>query len=130
MEEGLGGHTEESGFFSVGSEEPSQQGRYSHRWTPLSPRSVSLSTLETECSLVVGRAELTLKIKQAPGCPFCPRRRQIHHWGMAGMKLERKVHWEGHVDAGEARSRPQLYPRPTLALLWWVEAEPPAPQAG
>jgi hypothetical protein len=50
-----------------------------------SPCFASLSTLETECSLVVGRKRLTLKIKQAPGHPFCPRRRQIHHWEMAGM---------------------------------------------
>lgn len=58
-----------------------------------SPGFASLSTLETECSLVVGREKLTLKIKQAPGHLFCPQRRQIHRWGMAGRKLMEEAMW-------------------------------------
>lgn len=81
----------ESWVFAVGSGESVQQGRDSHRWTPLSPCFASLRTLETECFLLVGRAKLTLKA--SPRAPILSRRRQIHHWGKAGRKFIEKALW-------------------------------------
>lgn len=61
MGEGAEGRLEclgKSWVFAVGSGESSQQGRDSHRWTPLSPHFANLGTLETERSPGSGKRKI------------------------------------------------------------------------
>lgn len=99
---------QKSWIFAVGSGESSQQGRDSHRWTLLSPHFASLSTLETKCSLVVGREKLALKIKQAPGHPLSQEEADSP-LGKAGIKLIEKAMWMlGEPGASHRRAPGQL----------------------